>query len=603
MKRIITYFIITLVLAATSIVSAQEIEKSTKTEFIGNTEYYIHTVTMGQTIYAISKAYTVSMDEILNANPEAKKGIKTGSILKIPVNKSNEPKKFISHVVAKGETLYEISFNYNVKVADILNINPGIDEKIKPGQVLLIPVPEIKQPEKVQNNTSIHIVQKGETLFSIARQYSMNVEDLKKINPGLTESIQVGQQIKLSVGKVLEKHDIKEVAAIKDSIIKIECGKTGLQNSYRIALLIPFYLDKTYTIDTTDDDSKTTNYKSFSFIQFYEGVRIALDSLENSGLSLTVYVYDVNEGTDAQEFIDKKKELKNMDLIIGPFFMSSYTVFAEWAKQNNVNIVNPFTKKGSAILNNPNSFKLIASDSSQASKVLSFISETYPGCNVLIVHRNADTSLVKAFENNAALLAQGKNTFTYHVIEYAKKGYAGISGNLTGNSVNVIITLADGEAFVSAYLRNLNESAHTYKILLFGQPSWEQYSSLDLEYLMNLNLHIFESYFLDYSNAKTKDFIKKYRRRYNTDPNHYAFHGYDIMMYFSEALKKFGRNFKECLSNYNPELLETEFIFRKTDGVGYENSSCMIYRYENYKVVNAILNPQKDIRLIEKKKP
>jgi len=153
-----------------SVVFAQEVEKTNKTEVIGNTEYYLHTVGLGQTIYGISKAYAVSMDEIIDCNSEVKKGLKAGFVLKIPVQKSNESKNFISHKVNRGETLYEIFFNYNVKVSDILNSNPGMTEKIKPGQLIRIPVPEKKKPEKIGENThGVHVVQKGETLYLIAK--------------------------------------------------------------------------------------------------------------------------------------------------------------------------------------------------------------------------------------------------------------------------------------------------------------------------------------------------------------------------------------------------------------------------------------------------
>jgi len=608
MIRLRTFVFVCLIFSLLSNLSAQEVEISTKKEFIGDTEYFLHTVTPGQTIYGISKAYTVSMDEILAANPDVKKGLKAGAILKIPVIKSGEPKKYISHEVKKGETLYEISFNYNVKVSDIMNINPGLTEKIKPGTIIQIPVPEKKLQEPEKNTFGLHVVQKGETIYSIAKQYSTTVDDLKKINAGLTETIQIGQQIRLPIGVVLGKTVVKdsvkekEPGERKDSVIFIDCGKPGQQGTYRIALLIPFYLERTYSIDTTDDKTPVSSYKSLDFIQFYEGVRVAVDSIKKSEMSLMIYVYDVNEKTDADDFIKQKTELKNMDLIIGPFFMNNFTHFAEWAKTNQINIVNPFTKKESVIENNPFVFKLVSSDSSQACKVINFIAGTYPGCNIIVVNRNADTSLVEAF-NNAALINQGKNIFTYSKVEYAGKGFAGISEKLNKDTINVIITLAEGEAFVSAYIRNLNETAHRYKIVLFGQPSWELYPSLDLEYLMSLNLHLFESYFIDYTKTETVDFIKKFRRKYSTDPDYYGYHGYDIMMYFTAALKKYGKDFQGCIEQFNFPLLDAEYIFRKISSGGYENIGCMIYRYEDYKIVNALLNPKREIKLVEKKKP
>jgi len=594
MNRLKTVVFVVLLISLLPALSAQEIEKSTKKELIGGAEYYLHTVITGQTIYGISKTYTVSMEDILTANPDVKKGLKAGSVLKIPVKKSEETKKYIVHTVARGETLYEISFNYNVKVNDILAINPSMDEKIKPGQVINIPVPEKKQAEtEVKNTHGLHIVQKGETIYAIAKKYNTSIDELKKLNPGLTETVQVGQQIIFPVGQVQEKPEVK-----KDSVIVVECGKTGMKDAYRIALLIPMYLDKSYSIDTSAEDN-SSSHKSLSFIQFYEGARIAIDSLENCGLALTVYVYDVNENTDIKGFLNEKAELKNMDLIIGPFFINSFIQLAGWAEENNINIINPFTKKESVIKNNSHTFKVVSSDSAQAAKVISFVATNYPGCNLIVVNRNADSSLVNAFNNSAALANLDKQVFGYSVVNYSAKGYAGISEKLK-DTINVILALAEGEAFVSTFIRSLNETAHYKKIVLFGQSSWEQYPSLDLEYLMNLNLHVFESYFISYDKPETKYFIKKFRDKYHTDPDYYGFQGYDIMMFFANALKKYGKNFQECLIKCDPQTLISEYIFKKFGSGGYENISCMIYRYDDYSIINAVQSPVKEIKLVEK---
>ena len=66
--------------------TAQEvIERSSKTTQIGGKEYYMHHVKQGQTLYSISKAYNVSIEEIERLNPEVKNGLKAGLVLGIPV--------------------------------------------------------------------------------------------------------------------------------------------------------------------------------------------------------------------------------------------------------------------------------------------------------------------------------------------------------------------------------------------------------------------------------------------------------------------------------------------------------------------------------------
>ena len=92
----------------------------------------------------------------------------------------------ITHVVQKGETLYSIAKQYNTTVEAILKLNNLSDPaKITVGLVLKIPAPPAQ--------TSSYTVKKGDTLFSIARMFSISVDGLKTLNKLSSDSIKVGQ--------------------------------------------------------------------------------------------------------------------------------------------------------------------------------------------------------------------------------------------------------------------------------------------------------------------------------------------------------------------------------------------------------------------------
>ena len=58
---------------------------------IDGTDYYIHTVQKGQTLYGISKTYGIEMDEVIHLNPEIREGLKPGLTLRIPAPKQEKP--------------------------------------------------------------------------------------------------------------------------------------------------------------------------------------------------------------------------------------------------------------------------------------------------------------------------------------------------------------------------------------------------------------------------------------------------------------------------------------------------------------------------------
>lgn len=111
--------------------------------------------------------------------------------------------KYRRHTVSKGETISEIAQEYNVKSSEIYELNPDARNGIKFKTVLLIPnkakknkasTPEVaaNYPEKT------HEVLPKETLYGIAKQHNITIEDLYKINPGLEkEGLKQGQIIKI----------------------------------------------------------------------------------------------------------------------------------------------------------------------------------------------------------------------------------------------------------------------------------------------------------------------------------------------------------------------------------------------------------------------
>ncbi len=106
-----------------------------------------HEVEKKETVYSISQLYHVDIDTIYKYNPEAKDKLKKGTILKFPVSSLNKEeikketadKKYNLHTVAEKETLYGISKQYNVSLDDLLNLNPELKSRsVKVGEVIRI---------------------------------------------------------------------------------------------------------------------------------------------------------------------------------------------------------------------------------------------------------------------------------------------------------------------------------------------------------------------------------------------------------------------------------------------------------------------------------
>ncbi len=99
----------------------------------------------------------------------------------VGVTKISE-KLHILYMVSPGETIYGISTKYGVPVSDLLEINPELESGLKVGQVINIPyVPELRI-KTLDENSIVHKVQPGETLYGIAKKYNTSVNELMRLN-------------------------------------------------------------------------------------------------------------------------------------------------------------------------------------------------------------------------------------------------------------------------------------------------------------------------------------------------------------------------------------------------------------------------------------
>ncbi|WP_320052551.1 LysM peptidoglycan-binding domain-containing protein [uncultured Acetobacteroides sp.] len=115
--------------------------------------YYIHTVRTGETLYNIARAYQIAQEAILESNPELSQGVKVGNTIKIPVVqdlKNPNKNKGTFHIVKKGETLYSIAKEYSIPTERLAEINQLMDFNVKENQSLFISTDRdaIKQHKK-----------------------------------------------------------------------------------------------------------------------------------------------------------------------------------------------------------------------------------------------------------------------------------------------------------------------------------------------------------------------------------------------------------------------------------------------------------------------
>jgi len=138
--RLLLFFLICLIIKLTF---AKKLDKKDSIGIvnISGKLYLRYLVTPGETIYGISTKYKVPITDLLELNPELENGLKVGQIITIPYefqlnsSKSDDKSEYVYHVVEPGETFYSLSRKYGISVSDLLKLN---DIELKVGQKVIV---------------------------------------------------------------------------------------------------------------------------------------------------------------------------------------------------------------------------------------------------------------------------------------------------------------------------------------------------------------------------------------------------------------------------------------------------------------------------------
>ena len=158
-----------------------------------------YVVQKGDSLWSIANANNTTVDEIANLNDLDTNTIYVGQILQIPnsgdLQENPSSTSDTVYVVKSGDTLYSIALRYDTTPNAIINKNNLTSSVLTIGQQLIIPAdPESTGKDDMTTNNT-YVVQNGDSLYSISRMYGISVDDIKNAN-NLTSNI-------LTIGQVL----------------------------------------------------------------------------------------------------------------------------------------------------------------------------------------------------------------------------------------------------------------------------------------------------------------------------------------------------------------------------------------------------------------
>jgi LysM repeat protein len=605
------------------------VEKSTEKILYQGKTYYVHMVKQGQTLYSICKTYNVTEPIIASSNSGVKLNpLSVGQILKIPVTSETSPvienpkaetiqdENFYYHTVKPQENTYFLHQKYNVPLELIYKYNPGAENGIQTGQVIRIPKKSMQeaapQSEIVQQETiRQYRVKQGDSLYRVAENFGLTIGNLIDTNRELRWGFKPGQII------IIPSVDNLQTASrsINDTMIHVlplttlssyQCDSIAslkrMHPTLKVAVLLPFYADESFSVesiadsDSISDDGTRNEHKMFkgiAAVEFYEGLLLAVDTLKklNSGISL--FVYDTEADPNKVKTILKELEIIEPDLIFGPMTLENTRLVSKFAFEHKIPVIPPLTNEDSVLDYNPLLIQTIPSHDEELQFYARYIAQ-FNNKNILLITKPdiqqiQENTRFKELLSSQAAKYYGVDSLVFSEISIDDAVKKNISRSLKKDKENLVVILSTYEPDVINVLSHLHFLLRDYKIEVFGLPQWQRFDNVRIEVLHELQVSLYTPFYIDYSSPRVKSFVETCRSKLKYEPFkttakgsgiNYAFMGYDLGIYFLEALNTYQKNLCDCIENKKEKLLLSEYDYTRNNPQGnYVNKHINIIKF------------------------
>lgn len=180
-----------------------------------------YVVKPGDTLWGLAERFDTSVTDILNTNGLLGEDLFPGAVLKLPADSNARPQ---TYTVQTGDTLYDISVAFGLSVDEIIAFNNIEGSVIKPGQVLSVAAPE-RAPEPL-----VVTVQTGDTLWALASTHETTPDSIRSANSLAHDNIRAGQSLVIPGRYGSSAPDLGGAAA---PVVEVAWGDTLWDIAYR----------------------------------------------------------------------------------------------------------------------------------------------------------------------------------------------------------------------------------------------------------------------------------------------------------------------------------------------------------------------------------
>ena len=313
------------------------------------------------------------------------------------------------------------------------------------------------------------------------------------------------------------------------------------KSSYNVAVLLPFELA---------DPSWQTQRKNQFVTDLYAGLRLAQDSLQRAGRSIQLFAYDTGADTLTLKQTLALPELAGMDLLIGPIYKSGARLLSRYAQEHQIVCVNPLSQDGDLVLDNPWHYLFAPSAATQGRTAAQFAAGAFGmGRPALVLYEDSKDDAAFAAAYKAALEEQGGKVsglrrFNPDVDASLATAFAGPELAAAGH----VVVVSDDKRVGPYALRQVQQQPAATRPGVLAPGAWLDNPRLDVSQLNGAGTYFIQPKYYDEQGVGFRRFRALYLQRQHLPPSVFASQGFELLLYFGNALFQYGSAFQPGLA-------------------------------------------------------
>ena len=426
---------------------------------------------------------------------------------------------------------------------------------------------------QVQNFKELHKVKRKETIFGIARENGITIQELINANPEMNSpgyELKKGDYIKIPYPSANAQPTAASAAPLPPQLpAKPDVQRTDIRNrEVRIGVMLPLH--------NQNGDGKR-------MVEFYRGVLMACDSLKANGISTDIRAWNVPEDGNIERVL-ADAHAADRDLIIGPLYSKQVKALGAFARQHDIRLLIPFSINSNEVYDNPYIFQVYQNGNTLNHAYAYQYSQRFKGCRTIIVDCNDSTSTKGGFTN--VLRRQLEQDDADVVVTNLKSTESVFKKCFATGKRNVVVlnTSRSQELNIAfAKLSGVALTTQNLQISMFGYPEWLQYTRQHLEHFYKFDTYIPSTYYRNPLSHRVEHFKKKYRWNFHQDMQHYpqlfAMSGFDQTYFMVKGLHLYGMNFTGSAGMVGYTPLQKPLHFERIGNGGLQNKAFFLVHY------------------------